>query len=259
MTDTNRVRAILASDRAWSAYALGDLVPRRAPYARWRRAEGDRGLTLVYHEFSTPVLFAIGPIDTVSPLLAEVVARHARLYLHVDVPTADWLRGSYAIQHEQLMWRMVWDPNQVAADEQPTQAIAPRITRLGTTDLPALETLFADGIATGEAPDFFYPQMVDTGPFFGIWREGALVAAAGSHLCEPDEGVAAIGNVYTRRDQRGHGWATLLMQTLLHEMRKQRVATVVLNVKQSNVAAERIYARLGFRRHLAFVEGLAVR
>ena len=47
--------------------------------------------------------------------------------------------------------------------------------------------------------------MVTDGVFFGVYEGEALVAAAGTHLVSREEGAAAIGNIYTRRDRRGRG------------------------------------------------------
>ena len=49
--------------------------------------------------------------------------------------------------------------------------------------------------------------MIESGVYYGVLEGSSLVAAAGTHVFAPDEGVAAIGNVYTRRDQRGRGFA----------------------------------------------------
>ena len=86
--------------------------------------------------------------------------------------------------------------------------VSDRVTRLGAKDVPAIERLYADGESTGESPDFFYGSMVTDGVFFGVYKGEDLIAAAGTHLVSREEGAAAIGNVYVRRDRRGRGLGT---------------------------------------------------
>ena len=61
-------------------------------------------------------------------------------------------------------------------------------TRLSASDVPALQKLYADGEASGESPDFFFPSMVTDGVFHGIYEDTAIVAVAGTRLVARDEG-----------------------------------------------------------------------
>jgi predicted GNAT family acetyltransferase len=133
------------------------------------------------------------------------------------------------------------------------------VSRLGGEDFPALQRLYADGEPTGEVPGFFHASMLEQGVYFGI-REGAeIVAAAGTYLVVPDEGVGAIGNVFTRTDRRGRGLATRVTSAVAGELLGMKLRTIALNVSQANAAACRVYERVGFMRYCAFYEGLAVR
>jgi ribosomal protein S18 acetylase RimI-like enzyme len=132
-------------------------------------------------------------------------------------------------------------------------------TRLGARDRDELEQLYADGRQNGEAPDFFFPSMLEDGVFFGAREAGELVAVAGTHLAVPSEGVAAIGNVYTRRDRRGRGLAGALTSSVTAELVGMKIPTIGMNVLQRNDTAVRVYERLGFFRSCDYVEGLAER
>jgi len=114
---------------------------------------------------------------------------------------------------------------------------------------------YADGEATGEAPDFFYPSMVTDGVFFGVYEGDALVAAAGTHLFAPEERAVAIGNIYTMRDRRGRGLGAAVTRAVLDVVKDS--GTVGLNVRAHNHAALHLYESLGFVRHCQFFEGLA--
>jgi predicted GNAT family acetyltransferase len=101
--------------------------------------------------------------------------------------------------------------------------------------------------------------MLQDGVFFGTREAGELVAAAGTHLVACSEGVAAVGNVYTRRDRRGRGLAARTTSAVVGELLRMNVATIALNVSRNNDVAIRVYERLGFLRYCAYYEGLARR
>jgi predicted GNAT family acetyltransferase len=130
---------------------------------------------------------------------------------------------------------------------------------LGPADFPALEALYADGAATGEAPDFFNREQVEAGIFYGVWEAGALAAAAGTHLLSAETGVGAVGNVYVRRDRRGRGLGAAVTAAVAAALLRRGLATIALNVNQINAAALSVYERLGFRRYCAFYEGIVQR
>jgi predicted GNAT family acetyltransferase len=71
--------------------------------------------------------------------------------------------------------------------------------------------------------------------------------------------VAAIGNVYTRRDRRRLGLAAALTSAMAGELLALRLPTIALSVAQANTAAIRIYERLGFVKRCEFIEGYARR
>ena len=124
-------------------------------------------------------------------------------------------------------------------------------------DVESLKTLYRDGASSGEAPDFFYDSMVADGVFFGVYEGAEMIAAAGTHLVARDEGAAAIGNVYVRRDRRGAGLGRIVTATVMSEL--EDVATVGLNVRADNAAAIRVYESLGFVKHCDFFEAIATR
>ncbi len=101
--------------------------------------------------------------------------------------------------------------------------------------------------------------MLEDGVFFGIREGGELVSVAGTHLALPEQGVGAVGNVYTRRDRRGRGLAARATSAVVTELLRMRIPAVALNVSSNNAAAIRVYERLGFVRYCEFREGLATR
>jgi ribosomal protein S18 acetylase RimI-like enzyme len=232
---------------------MGDLAPAHFPHCAWFHLPGPTpALALLYRAFTPPVLCALGPPQALSTLLDEVPPE-PELYLHVRPEHLPALNARYRVLAPQFMWRML------LGQPAPCPPPPPGLVRLASADLEALQALYADGQASGESPDFFSPAMLEEGVYFGLRQEGALVAAAGTHLVVPQEGVAAIGNVYTRRDRRGHGLGGAVTGAVAAELVGRGVRTVALNVNQGNAVALRVYERLGFARYCAFVEGLAVR
>jgi ribosomal protein S18 acetylase RimI-like enzyme len=245
------IRRILETDRPWAVYALADLAPAYCADARWHVAtHGLPALLLVYRAFRPPVLFAHGPVADLAPLLAEI-ADQPEFYLSVRPEIAALLRGAgYGISREKRMWRMLLDARRFAPPPHSAARLAP-------ADLDELARLYADGDAAGETPPFFDAGMLRHGVYFGIRENGALVAAAGTHVLAPTESVAAIGNVYSRRDRRGHGFGLQVTAAVTAELLRLSVRTVALNVAESNRAAIRVYERLGFRRYCDYREGIA--
>ena len=252
-TDRAAIRARLLVDRAWSVYALGDLAPGLFEHTTWHVAEQGDALLMVYAGLGTPVLFAIGAADRVAPLLDELDGQHL-LYLLIKPEILPLLRARYVVEHETPMWRMLLDPARFAPP-------VTRAARLSMVDYPALVRLHADGAATGEAPDFFAPYMVEQGVFYGLYEGIELVAAAGTHIVAPAEGVAAVGNVYTRRDRRGRGLAKQVTGAVTGELleRLPAGAVIALNVMRANAPALAVYRRLGYATYCEFFEGVAKR
>ena len=58
---------------------------------------------------------------------------------------------------------------------------------------------------------------------------------------------AHINNLAVRPEQRGRGLGTQLLNEIVNEARHLGAASLTLEVRRSNVAAQRLYARSGFR------------
>ena len=239
LTDKDQIRAILRRDPRWCVYALGDLTPRMFGKCQWFAPD----LTLVLHDYGTSILFAHGT-GSIREALTHVASP---VHLQVQRDALEEITRHATVTNERQMIRMVWNGGQTAID--------PGAVRLTANDVTALLRLYQDGEATGESPDFFYSSMVTDGVFFGVFEGPELIAAAGTHLVALDEGAAAIGNVYTRRDRRGRGYGRSVTSAVLHELRD--LETVGLNVRADNAPAIRVYESLGFVRHCEFHEAIA--
>lgn len=251
LSQPEHIRTLLGIDRGWAAYALADLAPGFFEHCEWHGCDTPApAILLLYRAFNPPVLVTVGPASAMVNLLEEIHTE-PEMCLSVQPDILPLIQARYEIMGETPMWRMVLAP---AAFNAPAASTAVRLT---PADLPALEQLYADGHANGEAPDAFSPEMVEKGIFFGVREGHALVAAAGTHLYTQAESIGTVGNVYTRRDRRGQGLARQVTGGVTRELLLLGLQTIVLSVAQCNAAAIRVYERLGYQRHTSFYEGLA--
>ena len=246
LTDKATIRSILRRDPAWCVYALGDLTPRMFAKCQWFAPD----LTLVLHDYATSILFAHGT-GSIGEALEHV---SYPVHLQVQADALDEVARFATVTSIKHMRRMVWAAKN--AEQRAVAALDSRAVRLTGDDVAAIERLYADGASVNESPDFFYASMVTDGVFYGVFEGEDLLAVAGTHLVSRDEGAAAIGNVYVRRDRRGSGLSRIVTASVLDDLRG--IGTIGLNVRADNAAAIRVYESLGFVHHCDFREALAV-
>jgi RimJ/RimL family protein N-acetyltransferase len=252
INDSSQARAIFAKDRTWSAYALADLSPEFVAHCEWHvPVDTTDAVLLLYRAFERPILIAFGDASAVEGLVNTIA--EPSLFVNVRPEIVPIFKARYAECHVRAMWRMVLDLSRYRPVPS-EQAV-----RLGTEDTEMLMRLYADGEIMGESPDFFSPSMLSQGVYFGVFEDAEMIAVAGTHVVTPDEGVAAIGYVYTRRDRRGRGHAATVTSAVTKDLLRMKLPTIVLNVNQQNKAAIQVYERLGYVRYCAFYEGLAKR
>jgi ribosomal protein S18 acetylase RimI-like enzyme len=257
LTDQWRIQVILERDRPWAAYALADLESGYCEQALWfGAADESPAIALLYRAFALPVLLTIGEAPHLRAVLDEVdqALNDAReVYVVVRPEVVPLLQERYRVSHEKAMRRMVLDPPRYRP------VVPTGVSRLGLADLERVQSLYADATATGEAPDFFMPAMLAQGVYYGIHEGEQLIAVAGTHVVAPTVSVGALGNVYTRRDRRGRGLGTRVTSAVTSHLLSKPLATIVLNVREHNPAAIRVYERLGFQTYCQYYEAVASR
>ncbi|MCY4410291.1 MAG: GNAT family N-acetyltransferase [Caldilineaceae bacterium] len=275
-TDINMaVKGILAQDPVWAAYAIADLRPDLAPFCRWTVAPDASGLALLFTGLEPPILLTAGSSEGVAAALNDA-ALPEEIFLSVRESHIPAVQQHYARVERHEMLRMALAPGQ-----QVPEPTVPTVT-LSTADELRLQSLYQHG---GEfAPDAFITSQLHDGFFFGIEdRRGHLAAAGGTHIayrrknatspglqkshrqksdsidCILAQGVAAIGNIYSRPDCRGRGFGTAVTARITQALQADGYNFIVLNVSKQNLVAQSIYEKLGFARHCLFVEGVAKR
>ena len=274
-TASEAVLEILSQDPVWAAYAIADLRPDLARYCRWLVSGDASGLALLYFGLKPPILLTAGEPEDVAAALstAELPPELFLSILPLHLPV---VQRHYQHVSPQKMVRMALPQGKhIPLPARPARRLSP-------SDANRLTALYRHG---GDyAPDAFDPNQLDDGFFFGIEEEdGTLASAGGTHVtyrqASPalqgsnpgdssgsvsmnriiSQGVAAIGNIYTRPGRRGLGFGKAVTASITRALQKDGFSVIVLNVDEENLVAKSIYEKLGFVRHCRFIEGLATR
>ncbi|MFL6448712.1 MAG: GNAT family N-acetyltransferase [Bryobacteraceae bacterium] len=112
------------------------------------------------------------------------------------------------------------------------------VQKLGAADVPAM-VLLTD-IAF---PGFFRKRTYQLGSYFGVFKNGQLVAMAGERIALP--GMREISAVCTHPEHTGNGYATLLIEQLIRLHSKCGLRSF-LHVAADNQRAVSLYQHLGF-------------
>jgi RimJ/RimL family protein N-acetyltransferase len=254
LTNPAPIRAFLGDDPALTAYALGDLDPDFWPDSEFSGALVDDQLVAVmlrYRGLSPTIITAFGDSNGVRAIF-DAASLPREMYCLMPEEHGDLIADYYTLHDPHREWRMVLNPAQF---KPPDLRLA---KRLQPEQADLLANLYHQAANPGEAIVAFSPAQIAQGRFYGVWIAGELAATAGTHIWSPAESVAAIGNVFTRPDRRSRGYATGCTAAVVRDALDARIGTVVLNVRQDNVAAIHVYEKLGFRRYHVFVEGPGV-
>jgi ribosomal protein S18 acetylase RimI-like enzyme len=251
LTDPAPIRAFLGDDPALTAYALGDLDPDFWPLSEFVGAFRDDELTalvLLYHGLDPTIITAFGDSDGARAIF-DGVALPDEMYCLMPEALGDLIAEYYTLHHPHREWRMVLDRALFNPDD------LSKVTRIQPEQADLLADLYQHAAGPGEAIVAFSPAQIAQGRFYGVWNAGELIATAGTHIWSPAEKIVAIGNVFTKPDQRGQGYATHCTAAVTRDALDTGIDTVVLNVRQDNAPAIHVYEKLGFRRYCVFVEG----
>jgi GNAT superfamily N-acetyltransferase len=247
LTDRSQILPFLETERLYAAYAIGDLEPGLFEECTWAGAESGgqlQALVLLFAGLDPPALFLMGEVSGLRAILEEMPLPQ-QVYLNCRSEHLPLSHSHFAWQKRLTMWRMVLRPTQFSPAQD-------NCLRLTPSHLEPLQELYALG-----GGDAFALAQLETGIFYGLIVEEELVAAAGTHIVSPTYGVAAVGNVFTRPDRRGHGFGTRVTSAVLEELLEIGIPDIVLNVGQDNREATAIYERLGFEFYCPFYEGPA--
>ncbi len=251
ITSRAQIAAALCNNPVANAYPLGYLDESYADYCRWFgfRREGELiSVILHYKGLSRPGLFSCGEREGIRPILRELRDEMpARATAHLRKEHRDAFGAIFdGLDELPLVSRMGLSRDEFRDIGDPGPVVE-RLTHRDTARIMELYRLWPD--------NFFEPYQLETGLYFGVkLDDGSVAAIAGVHNLSLTYDVAAIGNLVTHPDHRGHGYAKACTARLLRDA-FDRVGYVTLDVRQENEPAVRTYRRFGFREFAEFYEG----
>ncbi len=258
LTSEERIRSYLQTDVNYAAYALGDLDPPYAQFASWLGAvQGSEidGLALHYRGLDPPVLFLMGSKAAIMALLGHGISGPCVYY--TAKPEAEPLLAIYYHLHEvHRMFRM----RVQSATFRPSHEAARLPIPLDEGHAAPIMSLQRDASQTDgrEWHDIaFAPHMLKDGYYYGIFDQGQLIAMAGTHVVAKRSRMAAVGNVVVHPKARGKGYGKAVSQAVTAALLADGYELIVLNVRQDNPSAIRIYEQIGYYHTGEFIEGLA--
>jgi ribosomal protein S18 acetylase RimI-like enzyme len=130
----------------------------------------------------------------------------------------------------------------------PSETTLPVFHQLGAADVSEMLQL-----TKLTRPGPFAIRTREMGDYFGIRKDGALVAMVGERLRLP--GFTEISAVCTHPEHLGQGHARRLITLLLGRI-KRRGERAFLHVRQENRRAVELYERLGFVKRRSLQYGL---
>lgn len=235
VTDPAALRAMLP-DRAYAAYALAQLEPRRFPLSEWYVAtgpEGQRGIVMHSASGLGRALFTEGDPEAVDAILA----------IH---PGSRFSFGSLRPEHRKAVERyfVMMRPAimmRMAVTAETFRPAEGEAVRLRGRDIGIVNQLYS----TEGGPTAYRASHLEEGVYFGVMVDGRLVSIAGTHAVSEAEGVAVVGNVFTHPRYRNMGYGTIATSATTREL-LGRCPLVVLTVEQRNETAVKVYRRLGY-------------
>jgi ribosomal protein S18 acetylase RimI-like enzyme len=254
-TDKQPIRQFLNQDRALTAYALGDLDDAFWPESDFYGTRQNGTITailLLYRGLDPCVVAGFGDPAGVAEIMGKIHLPSEIYYLFLPEMRSA-LEAHYDLAHGTQEWRMVLNPAEFAAPDLGC------VSRLGPEHADVLAGLFKHAAEPGEEIVAFTPWQIAHGVFYGVWDGDTLIASAGTHVWSETESVAAIGNVFTRPDYRGRGYAQACTGAVAAEAIRAQLDTIILNVRHDNTPAIHVYEKLGFRRYHLFLEGPGLR
>lgn len=248
LRDREQIRKILEGRRPYAAYALGQLEPALFRQADWWLSSGatNQGLMLHSRGGLGNATFAMGETGALDALLS-VHPGPLHTFLTCEPHHLATILRYFELEQRQTMIRM----HVTASTFQPIDG---PVRRLNGADARAINRLYrTDGVAS-----FYTARQIDDSIYFGVERDGELIAVAGTHVISHASAIAVVGNVYTHVHYRGQRFAQCTTAAVTEQL-LGFCRDVVLSVDPTNTTAVRAYQRLGYAEAARLIEGAATR
>lgn len=254
---TDQAYALLATDRYWNGYSIADLAPATRAWTTVTAADHPTAGTAACLLYRHPAFNALIPTGVPAGVAAILTTLATTNQLPSE--TAVLLREEHCAAIEQhYTFPQPLTPMLRMALATAAAVVTPNGTtprQLTAADLPLLEALYASYPANS-----FVADQLMHGVFFGVAdTPDRLLAAGGTHVVASEYGLAALGNIFVLPEARGRGLGQAVTATLVQHLLAIGYRDLILNVAVSNETARKLYQRLGFREHCAYLEGTANR
>lgn len=215
---------------------LGDLYPPLINLSEVYVATDEGqivGVGSLFLGFSTPsVIITEGNPAVQKTLLTRIYKRLKNEWITLSTPALSPILCQFGkriyshTEHQMLLRKPI-----------PTSAKPARLIQ--SDEFDSLNQLYVE-----HRIEAWTPLMFEMGPYYGVWCNDQLIAAAGIHFVTPF--IAQIGNVFTHPKFRGRGYATAATVGVMNHLRRMGIQIISLFVVAHNTPAIRIYERLGF-------------
>ena len=237
MTSLREIESEISNDRSFSAYALGHLEKELFEKSKFYLSESTNSRGIDMHSTGLGnTSITIGDSKAISAILSIYPGnRHSYLVTGAEehLPI---LRKYYHVEKITYLQRMMVNPQHFSPQNG-------QVERLSGAHINALNNLYLPG----GGPYFSQPKTVEQAVYFGIFNNGTLVAAGGSHVVAPNQQIAVVGNIFTDFNFRGKGYATNITSAITQQLLDYGCTDVILSVDPENKPAVLAYKKLGFR------------
>nr|NIM05522.1 GNAT family N-acetyltransferase [Armatimonadota bacterium]NIO76056.1 GNAT family N-acetyltransferase [Armatimonadota bacterium]NIO97003.1 GNAT family N-acetyltransferase [Armatimonadota bacterium] len=205
------------------------------------KGEGEAFFLLAQPREAASTLFVMGEPAPLEEIFQHPLAAVGFVWISAKDEHMKCLRKHWHVKDPEKMLRMAVSRETFRPPKKKNRAVDLR--RLEPGDNTALEEAYETAFGSPVTA-----RLMAKGPYYGVWSKGRLVSVAGTHVICPRFGLAAAGNVWTRPGYRGRGLGTLTVGAVTQEL-LESCGEVVLNVREDNLQATRLYERLGYRIH----------
>jgi GNAT superfamily N-acetyltransferase len=234
--------AALQQDRIQNCFAIADLLPPFRQYTQIALAHDGRDRHAVCLVLRAPYLTVLTPFGDPEGVraLLDAMPLPDQPLIQTASEHVELLGKYYALppKARQLL-RMALTKDTFLRPQLPGVI---SVVRLSVADLPALLALYST-----YTENQFRPDLVEQGIFCGIYADGRLVAAGGTHVVALPYALAVLGNILTHPHYRGHGYAHAITSALVTSLLEEGAQDVILNVAVDNRPALHVYKDLGFQ------------
>ena len=248
LREREQIRRILEGRRPYAAYALGQLEPLLFRQTDWwlSSSAANQGLMLHSRGGLGNATFAMGEAGALDALMSvHPGPRHT--FLTCEPHHLETMLRHFDLDQRQTMIRM----QVTTASFRPIDG---PVRRLTGADVRSINRLYrSEGV-----PSFYSSRQIEDAVYFGVERDGELIAVAGTHVISQASAIAVVGNVYTHPRYRGQRFAQCTTAAVTEQLLRF-CRDVVLSVDPTNVPAVRAYERLGYTEAARLIEGAATR